>query len=392
MEETEDTITMEDTYIPYWSRPRAYGRRLTASRGGMLRRTWRIYGDAEGAKRQFARWPNADAAVAGGDWGVEDSSVAVTVSARCVETDEDFGELIIIDPDESECTVGDEHAWRGDKHVYSHGAGISSGSTCMLCGLRLEHYTCTQGANASTEHDHDGVRYEEGTMTVGELAEYHSGEIPTAALEALDGSDRARELVGACLAYRVDHEPDRGLSEAEQTAIEEHLLHSWRIPSRDRVAATYVANCFGDDGCQPGTIEVCIEVATLGRVELWRWAEDESSEHGEVRLIRDQAVADAAEVAANKDETPDLDETIAAIVETGFFRTDADDVRAVCEVAVSYSEGYLLLIPGNILPSPAGIAWTTNGYLQCDHVQLACGQDSVELAAAALLHICLSTH
>ena len=58
----------------------------------------------------------------------------------------------------------------------------------------------------------------------------------------------------------------------------------------------------------------------------------------------------------------------------------ADDVRAICEAATGYSQGYLLVTPDGRQE------WTTNGYLQCKrYLTLDATHDSVEIAASALL-------
>lgn len=162
---------------------------------------------------------------------------------------------------------------------------------------------------------------------------------------------------------------------------------SWRTVD---TAATFVACCFGLDGDQPGEVELKLERAEMGGIEAWRWREPESGDHGDVCLSRDDAVAAAEEYAQDSDETPDVDEQISAIIETGYFGADvdADDIREICEALCGHSQGVLLLPSGEVPARPLGRLWTTNGYLQCDHIQVAATHSSVELAAAALLAAC----
>jgi hypothetical protein len=85
------------------------------------------------------------------------------------------------------------------------------------------------------------------------------------------------------------------------------------------------------------------------------------------------------------DETPDTDALVDEIVASGYFgAADADDVRSVLAAATAYSQGYLLLSAGDV-PRPAGIAWATSGYLECDHVQICATHESEASAAHELL-------
>jgi hypothetical protein len=311
-------------------------------------RTWSYSGDGgEGHSDTFERRPDLQALAEEGDWSDalehEGCSIAVRVHATCEETEEELSALCQIDPEEPDCLDGCDHDWHSGQ-VYGRTAGITSTDHCVLCGLSRTGYTCSQGSNAETEHDHDGVRYHDDDWSQTEIAKHHGDDVPGAIVEA--------------------------------------AKLEWESGA--------VARCYGPDGDQPGTCEVSIESATLGDIEIYRWHESESGDSGPARWTRERAVADAEEHASDRDETPDLDETIDAIVDTGIFSCDSDDVREICEAAVHHSEGYLLLATGQRLPSPAGIAWTTDGYLQCDRVQMPCGQESAELAAAVLLSICRS--
>jgi hypothetical protein len=77
------------------------------------------------------------------------------------------------------------------------------------------------------------------------------------------------------------------------------------------------------------------------------------------------------------DETPDLDSIIEAIRDSKYF-DNPDTIREVIGAAISHSQGKLLV-------TPFGYVWTTNGYLQCDHIQLDAAFGTQEQAAEALL-------
>ncbi len=86
-------------------------------------------------------------------------------------------------------------------------------------------------------------------------------------------------------------------------------------------------------------------------------------------------------------DEPDADDLIRQIVETGYFG-DADDadIRAICQAATDYSQGYLLLAAGGFPGDPIGRLWTTNGYLQCaEYVTLDATYPCIAYAADALL-------
>lgn len=325
-------------------------------------RTWSFGGEGgEGHRDTFESRPCLQDIAEDGDWDAaieanSGGSIAVTVTAECEETGERLYRLCVIDPEEPGCLDGCEHDWV-DGQVRGHGAGITSTDHCALCGLSRTAYTCSQGSNAATEHDHDGVRYHDGDWGQAEIEEHHGEDVPSAICKAAQ-----REW------------------EADGDAV-----------------CSYVARCYGPDGDQPGTVAVEIESATVKsedgdrEVTIYRWRDTDDGgrlDSGPARWTRERAEEDARGHADDSDETPCLDETIAAIIETGTFAADADDVRRVCAAAVSHTEGYLMLAVGQGLPDPAGIAWATSGYLQVPYVTLQCGQDSVELAAAELLLAC----
>lgn len=153
--------------------------------------------------------------------------------------------------------------------------------------------------------------------------------------------------------------------------------------------ATYTACVYGANGDQPGEVEIVLQSAEEDDVTAYRWAErDDGGTHetGEITLDRDAAIAAGEEYASENDEEPDPEELIRQIVETGYFGdADAGDIRAICLEATRHSQGYLLLPAGEFVGHPIGRMWTTNGYLQCDHVRLGATYPSVAMAADALL-------
>lgn len=150
-------------------------------------------------------------------------------------------------------------------------------------------------------------------------------------------------------------------------------------------AATYVACCFGVDGDQPGEVEVELQRATAYGIELWRWSD--AGEDGPPRLTEAEARADAEEHASDSDETPDIDDQIEAILDTGYFGDDATvhDIRRICDALCGHARGVLLLPRGVVPSAPLGRLWTTNGYLECEHIQVDATNDTLGLAAATLL-------
>jgi len=154
--------------------------------------------------------------------------------------------------------------------------------------------------------------------------------------------------------------------------------------------ATYTACVYGAEGDAPGEVRIALESAEEYGIVAYRWAlKDDGGTHerGPITLDRSEAIAAGEECAAENDETPDADDLIRQIVETGYFGdADVDDIRAVCEEATKHSQGYLLLPAGEFIGHPIGRMWTTNGYLQCDrYVTLDATQPNVSYAADALL-------
>lgn len=159
------------------------------------------------------------------------------------------------------------------------------------------------------------------------------------------------------------------------------------------VVATFTAYCYGRDGDEPGVVEIRLESASAdidsATITVYRWREYDDGgayESGETTTDRAQAVQAGRDYAEAQDEAPDVDDLIGQIVASGYFGpAAADEIRAVCVAATQYSQGYLLLAQGQ-LPSPIGVAWTTNGYLQeVEYITLDATYPSVEYAADALL-------
>jgi hypothetical protein len=154
--------------------------------------------------------------------------------------------------------------------------------------------------------------------------------------------------------------------------------------------ATYTSCVFGANGDEPGDVEISLESATEYGITAYRWAEhDDGGTHntGTITLDRDEAVTGGEEYAEENDETPDVEELLDKIVETGYFGTaDADDIRVICEEATTHSQGYLLLPKGEFCGHPVGRLWTTNGYLQCEeYITLNATYSNISYAADALL-------
>lgn len=160
----------------------------------------------------------------------------------------------------------------------------------------------------------------------------------------------------------------------------------WRLVDE---IATFISCVYGPHGDEPDEVEVVLQSAEVDGVTAYRWCEcDQAGEHshGEPTPDKDEAIADGEEYAAANDDTPDVDDLIRQIAESGCFGdADHDDIRAVCKEATKHSQGYLLLPVGEFVGHPIGRMWTTNGYLQCDHVALPATFSRISLAADALL-------
>lgn len=236
-------------------------------------RTWTFGGDAEGAADQFSRRPDMDAAVDGGDWGVTNDSVAVMVHASCDETGEEISDLVVVDPDEPDCLGDCDHEWV-DGQVFGRTAGITHTDHCAICGLSRTTYTCSQGCNAETEHDHDGVRYGDDDWSQAEIAKHHGTDVPDQIVDAAKGE--------------------------------------WR--TADYAVAKYIARCYGADGSDPGEVLIDLRAATIRsddrdrEIEVWCWHESEAEESGPARWTMAEALADAEARAEECDESVEADE------------------------------------------------------------------------------------
>jgi hypothetical protein len=143
-------------------------------------------------------------------------------------------------------------------------------------------------------------------------------------------------------------------------------------------------------GDEPGEVEIYIERAECAGRPVYRWVEDDGSGaacSGKPRRSRDRAVQAAITHAIDQDDSIDIDSIISDILGSGFFArgTNAQDILEVCEAASEHSQGYLLLAADEPPPQPAGIAWTTNGYLEVPYIRLAADHASAAYAADSLL-------
>jgi hypothetical protein len=171
--------------------------------------------------------------------------------------------------------------------------------------------------------------------------------------------------------------------------IDEDDLTRWKMIE---AIASYTDCCYGDEGDEPGEIRVMLETAqTSDGLDVYRWHDHDgagSYDSGDIMLDQDAVIRAGRAHAEEQDETPDLDVLIDGILTTGYFGPlcDAGDVRRACQAATEYSQGYLMLAPGEPPRDPIGVAWTTNGYLQVPHhIQLAATHSRIEYAADALL-------
>ena len=152
---------------------------------------------------------------------------------------------------------------------------------------------------------------------------------------------------------------------------------------------SFMARCYGPNGDELGSVPVSVCAATLANEddsdEYYVVAEtpDECTNFHGVYTTREEAEEAANDLCVEQDETPDLDDVMAEIKETGYF-TDPDIIPLVVKAATQYSQGYLLVTPD--ISQPVGTAWTTNGYLQCDYIALDATYSTEEEAAEALLN------
>lgn len=159
--------------------------------------------------------------------------------------------------------------------------------------------------------------------------------------------------------------------------------------TRHQHIADYTLCCYGRNGDEPGQQEVWLQRAEAYGIVAYRWRADDGeqeTDRGYPTLDEDQAIEDGREYAEANDEGLDTDELLDQIVATGYFGdADADDIRAICEEATQHSQGYLLLPKGEPVGHPVSRMWTTNGYLDGDHLQLSATHSDISYAAASLL-------
>jgi hypothetical protein len=150
---------------------------------------------------------------------------------------------------------------------------------------------------------------------------------------------------------------------------------------------SYAGRYYGPGGNDLGDIPISIAPfydAESDAESGWIVAEtpDECTEIHGTYADRDAAEAAAKELAAELDETPDLDDVVEQIAATGYFDSP-EIIPAVVAGMTSYSQGYLLITPD--ISEPVGTRWTTNGYLQCDHIRAPATFSSDAQAAEWLL-------
>jgi hypothetical protein len=98
------------------------------------------------------------------DWGANTRSLAILVYCTPIvdgEPDDDrTSRLILIHPEEPDCTASEGHDWvapSGDSR-WAHGASISTLEVCSRCGMARHERGASQGED--TEHDHREIWYE----------------------------------------------------------------------------------------------------------------------------------------------------------------------------------------------------------------------------------------
>lgn len=161
----------------------------------------------------------------------------------------------------------------------------------------------------------------------------------------------------------------------------------WRVVDS---ITTFTACVYGPEGDSPGEVRVALQSATEYGITAYRWAEQDDSgthETGPVTLDREEAEREGQEYADENDNEPDADDLVRQIVETRYFgEATEDEIKAICQKATEYSQGYLMLPAGEFVGHPIGRMWTTNGYLQHNrYVTLDATHPSVAYAADALL-------
>lgn len=104
------------------------------------------------------------------------------------------------------------------------------------------------------------------------------------------------------------------------------------------------------------------------------------STHG----TREEAQEAADEYHQDADETPNIDDLIQQIEDTGYFE-HPEVIPDVIDGCCGYEQGVMLITPN--ICRPVGSRWVTSGWLECEHISLPATYPSREQAAEALLEI-----
>ena len=116
----------------------------------------------------------------------------------------------------------------------------------------------------------------------------------------------------------------------------------------------------------------CTACGGNGKCESSAWVVAETPEENttihEFYDYEEEAQNAAEEMAEELDETPDLDEIIQKIEDTNYF-DDPDIIPFVIKSLTEHTQGHLLITPD--IHQPVNVRWTTNGYLDCDHISIS---------------------
>jgi len=146
---------------------------------------------------------------------------------------------------------------------------------------------------------------------------------------------------------------------------------------------TYFKKC---ELCKGDYEDDCTACGGNGKCESSAWVVAETSEENtnihEFYDYEEEAQNAAEELAEELDETPDLDEIIQNIADTDYF-DDPDIIPFVLKSLTEHTQGHLLITPD--IHQPVNVRWTTNGYLDCDHISISADFENKFEAAEALL-------
>ncbi|MEI8017708.1 MAG: hypothetical protein WCH39_05870 [Schlesneria sp.] len=129
---------------------------------------------------------------------------------------------------------------------------------------------------------------------------------------------------------------------------------------------TYTAMCGGSGGDSPMTITIMLESAEIYGITAYRWIECDdagSYDTGEITLDRAEAVEQGKAEAEERDETPEPDEQVAAILATEWFKTSVkkEDLRAI----IDYCHQHAGMGQGHVIIDRSGVhEWVTTGYVE----------------------------